>query len=228
MKMKVLGLILLLISFSQSLFCHLGELVKKHLPIENPIILDCGAHNGDTASYWKKIFPKSTILAVEGDPHMSAILFQKVKTLEGVHPFHLILSNVDGMVKFYPNLPGPGSRSQGSLYKENVSKNSRGKLSDKPITVESRTLDTFCKENGIDKIDFLFLDMQGGELQMLKASKTILPKVTFICTEVLFAPLYVDAPLYSEVDTFLKSQGFVQVGIHKKSKWADAYYVRKA
>lgn len=226
MKTKIL--IFLLVVSAASGFANPQVFAKKYLKIEDPVILDCGANDGRTAGYWKKCFPKSLILAVEADPQMAALLTQNTKNEPAIRPFHLILSDIDGLVEFYPNIPGKGTE-QGSIYKQSKDKwYWPSQVSRKPILVPSKKLDTFCKDLNIAKIDFLFLDMQGGELQMLKASKTILPQVSIICTEVFFEPCYEGMPLYPEVHAFLTSKGFVQVGIHKKRGFADVYYVKSS
>lgn len=210
-----------------SLSAHDPDIVKRYMQTETPVILDCGAHDGATARYWKNVFPGSKIYAVEADVQNARLLFQNVKGVKGIYPFHLLLSNVNGKVFFYPNTPGKGS-AQGSIYKQ--SKECWYwdlQLDDVPIEVESKTLDQFCQDNGIEKIDFLFLDMQGGELQMLKGSPKVLSKATVICSEVLFEPIYVGAPLYSEIREFLAESGFEEIALFDYQSYGDAYFVRK-
>lgn len=217
----------LLLGFAQNIFSHDPYLVRRCFSTDSPVILDCGAHNGTTARFWKSIFPNSTIYAVEADPENAYQLFYNVQNISGIYPFHLALSDTNENVVFYPNVMGRGSE-QGSLYKQ-----SRDcwfwdvQVSDLPITIPSRTLDRFCEENNIEKIDFLFLDMQGGELQMLKKSSKILPNVTLICTEVLFEPIYEGAPLYQEVKEFLELSGFEEIRMFYYDRYGDAYFVKK-
>lgn len=56
--------------------------------------------------------------------------------------------------------------------------------------------------------DFLKIDVQGGELDVLKGAQRLLDNVIVIHCEVEFAPVYQDQPLFAEVDTFLRSLGF--------------------
>jgi FkbM family methyltransferase len=94
--------------------------------------------------------------------------------------------------------------------------------------------------------DFLKLDVQGSELDILKGAKRFLKTVNVIHTEVEFLPLYKDQPLFAEIDQFLRKQGFL---FHRFASmqgralkpfikdgninaplsqhlWADAVYVR--
>jgi len=72
--------------------------------------------------------------------------------------------------------------------------------------VQTRRLDDI-KE--IESIDFLKIDVQGGELDVLKGARRHLKNVTVIESVVEFLPMYKDQPLFAEVDQELRSQGFV-------------------
>ena len=60
----------------------------------------------------------------------------------------------------------------------------------------------------VDHIDFMWLDMQGFELQMLKASEEMLSKVKCIHTEVSLKDTYKNAVHYSELRKWLEFKGF--------------------
>jgi len=77
------------------------------------------------------------------------------------------------------------------------------------IEVKVSTLDIWTKEVGIDYVDYIKIDTQGAELNILKGAAEILPTVRFIEVEVEFNPIYVGQPLFSEVDLFLREYGFV-------------------
>lgn len=57
--------------------------------------------------------------------------------------------------------------------------------------------------------DMIKIDIQGGELMALRSGIERLRDVVVIQTEVEFLPLYKDQPLFSEVEQFLRSQGFI-------------------
>jgi FkbM family methyltransferase len=98
----------------------------------------------------------------------------------------------------------------------------------------------------IEDLDYLKIDIQGGELMALTHAAAKLRLCTVIQTEVEFLPMYRDQPLFSEIEQFLRAQGFV---IHKFEQlttrtlqpllvddsiyggisqifWADAVFVR--
>lgn len=65
--------------------------------------------------------------------------------------------------------------------------------------------------------DFMKLNVQGGELEILKGGIKSLEGVLGILTEVSFVESYKERPFFSDVDAFLRSNGFAffdLVGLH--------------
>jgi hypothetical protein len=70
------------------------------------------------------------------------------------------------------------------------------------------TLDSWVQNTGLDHIDFLWLDIQGLELSMLKSSPYIIKTVKAIYTEVNLVPLYEKTELYPFLRDWLFQNGF--------------------
>jgi hypothetical protein len=70
-------------------------------------------------------------------------------------------------------------------------------------------LDSFCEEYNIQNVDFIKLDTEGSELDILKgAEKTLKNSVLGISVEVEFIKMYIDQPLFSDIDQYLRSLNF--------------------
>jgi FkbM family methyltransferase len=76
----------------------------------------------------------------------------------------------------------------------------------KEIEVETRTLDSLSE---IQHLDFLKIDVQGGELPIFRNGKSKLGKAVAVHTEVSFMPLYKDQPPFGSIDLALRELGFV-------------------
>jgi FkbM family methyltransferase len=76
-------------------------------------------------------------------------------------------------------------------------------------TTKTETADRFFRSH-LDRIDFLKLDTQGTELEILKGARDYLSegRIAVIKTEVSLQPVYRDQCTFSEIDRFLKEQGF--------------------
>lgn len=72
--------------------------------------------------------------------------------------------------------------------------------------VQTRRLDDV---EGLGDVDFMKLDVQGGELMVLQGAERVLSDVSVIQVEVEFLELYENQPLFADVDRFLRGQGFV-------------------
>lgn len=110
-------------------------------------------------------------------------------------------------------------------------------------TLRTVRLDDLPETEGAD---FIKIDIQGGELMALSNATARLAGVVAIQTEVEFLEMYVDQPLFSDVDQFLRRHGFMLHKFHpltgriiqplvrnndvyaegNQLTWADAVYIR--
>lgn len=83
---------------------------------------------------------------------------------------------------------------------------------EKIIKINVDTLDNQLKLAQINDIDFIKIDTQGSELPILKGAADTLKNGVF-GLEVEFAPIYVGQPLFSDIDSYLRSFGFQLFGL---------------
>lgn len=76
------------------------------------------------------------------------------------------------------------------------------------VDVETTTVDAFCTERKIPYVDFLKIDVQGGEYELLEGAAAMLANTGVINVEVSFVPQYKDQKLFSHVDLQLREHGF--------------------
>jgi hypothetical protein len=60
----------------------------------------------------------------------------------------------------------------------------------------------------IERVDFLKMDVQGAELDVLRGATRLLGSALVVQTEVEFLPMYKDQPLFADVDAELRARGF--------------------
>jgi FkbM family methyltransferase len=98
----------------------------------------------------------------------------------------------------------------------------------------------------IDDVDFIKIDVQGGELAILRHAARALSAALLIQAEVEFVELYKGQPMFADVDVFLRKEGFqfhtfdgfggrsfrtlvvdgkIHAGI-RQYLWSDALYIR--
>jgi FkbM family methyltransferase len=72
--------------------------------------------------------------------------------------------------------------------------------------IDTHRLDDIKEISGVD---YLKIDVQGAELEVLKGAVRTLQGTLVVQTEVEFVPIYRRQPLFAEVDQFLRAHGFM-------------------
>jgi FkbM family methyltransferase len=83
----------------------------------------------------------------------------------------------------------------------------------------TRRLDDIAE---IDGLDFLKIDIQGGELAVFQNGRAKLAQAVAIQTEVSFVTLYAGQPALGEVDVELRAQGFIPHCFAAVKQWPIA------
>lgn len=77
------------------------------------------------------------------------------------------------------------------------------------IDLDTTGFDSFASENNIDYVDFIKLDTESAELDILKGAIGSLRKsIMGLSIEIWFQPWHLGQPVFSEVDSFLRPLGF--------------------
>ena len=89
----------------------------------------------------------------------------------------------------------------------------------KIISMEVSTLDQ-CLEKHNRDVDFIKLDTQGSELEILQGGRGVLEKsVLGIEIEIEFFQLYQDQPIFQDIVSFLKENGFQFIDFTNLQRW---------
>ena len=191
--------------------------VKKFLP-SNPLIVEGGAHIGKDTLEMAEIWPGGKIFAFEPVPSLHTQLVAKTRTVNNVHCYPVALSDFTGSTTMYVSSGDSDGSSSLLMPKEHIYEHPNVRFSEK-IQVETITLDEWADKQGIDHVDFLWLDMQGHELAVLKASPRMLGSARAIHTEVSLKETYKGVPLYPEFRHWMENKGFKV--IREALPWPD-------
>ena len=172
------------------------------------VILDIGARDG-AESYYTPLAGQLKVIGFDdsaeeecqpGDP--AAIQYQHHNT---------ILAGQHGRGKFF-KAAWPFSSG---LHKPNMKYYERLPCRDNMVVVEeldleTTTLDCFSKTLSDDHIDFIKIDVEGAELEVLAAGSSMLrdKRVLGIKTEFWWDPILRGQPAFAELDMFLRANGF--------------------
>jgi FkbM family methyltransferase len=95
---------------------------------------------------------------------------------------------------------------KGRLYPPNFGEHFFQVLRTEPVEV--RTLERFAREQHLDHIDYLKIDVEGSEYEVLAGAGAFLGAISVIKAEVCFIPFRKGQKLFSEVDLLLRGRGF--------------------
>ncbi len=88
------------------------------------------------------------------------------------------------------------------------------------VEVEVTDIDSLMAEHGIDYIDFMKLDVEGAELDVLKgAGKALSDSLLGLTIEVWFHQEHVGRPLFSDIDAHLRHFGFTLFDFREVNRW---------
>ena len=100
------------------------------------------------------------------------------------------------------------------------------------LEINCISLAQFVQEQQLSRIDFLKLDTQGSELDILRGGGDFLREISIIKCEVEFVQLYEGQPLFDEVVGTLASYGFrfftfeESAEVYKKRIWSDCMFIQ--
>ncbi len=211
------------------------ELAKAYLP-SSPTILEAGSFTGHDTIRLATVWPHGTVHAFEPVPDIFQQLKNNTLSHKNIHCYQLALSDRVGTAQLYrsekPNKPGKTTQASSLLAPKERLTHSAIIFPD-TITITTTTIDAWAGENSLSHIDFLWLDLQGYELPVLKAAAHILPTVKALYCEVQFIESYAGNPLYPEVRAWLEEQGFTMVARdfeegEAKSFFGNTLFARKS
>jgi hypothetical protein len=75
----------------------------------------------------------------------------------------------------------------------------------------------------VQQADYLKIDVQGAECDVFKGAANLLKEIMIIHTEVEFIPVYMNQPLFGDVDLILRQNGFLFHRFHKHAMAGRAF-----
>lgn len=176
-------------------------------------------------------FPKIKVVDVgamllEGSPPVYAPLIEKgLATVIGFEPVQTECDRLNSVFgsdhRFLPYVIGNGTRRTfhvcnftmtSSIYEPNLPLAEKFQnLGNLLQVVRSEEVATHRLDDleAVHGADFLKLDVQGAEFDILLGAEQTLAETVLIETEVEFVPIYKEQPLFAEVDQLLRKNGFL-------------------
>ncbi|NGX60196.1 MAG: 2-O-methyltransferase NoeI [Chlamydiae bacterium] len=186
------------------------KIAKSHLP-SDPIVFEAGAYNGSDTMKIASFFPEGKIYTFEPIAENFTEVLRATKSYKNIYPSQLALSNENGKAVFYVSeyvsSPKFLCGSSSLLPPKEHLKYDHNIIFSRAINVNTITIDWFAQSLGIDHIDFIWFDLQGFELNTLKAS-ALAQEARVIYSEVEFIEAYEGQYLYEDLKKWLQENNF--------------------
>lgn len=175
-------------------------------------LLDVGAHFGQFSSEFVKAFPLCKPTLVEANPHC----VQRLETSR--FPFRIFAaSNRLGTGRFFLNKTDPTSTGN-SLYREKTHHYADSNI--EPIDVPLKTLDS---EFSNEIFDFIKVDVQGSELDVIQGGERLFRRARHVLLEISLVDYNENSPQASVVIRKMQSLGFQMLDILEYHQSPELY-----
>ena len=187
------------------------EKLKGLVQKSAPAILEIGCNDGEHTLWFLNAFEAPRIFCFEPEPRAISRFKRNVGCRSGVTLVPLAVSDTNGSVEFYQSSGQPpwegfdhlektGWDYSGSIKKPKEHLNVLPWIKyESKIRVPTKTIDAWNEEVGLKMIDFIWMDVQGAELSVIRGMEKTLSKVRYLYTEYSDKEMYEGQPTLKQI-----------------------------
>ena len=208
-------------------------LEHKFNPKEGNIVIDVGAHIGHyTLKASSLVGVNGKVLAIEADPSNYDILNRNIdlnKFTNATAVNYAAYSKEEKIKLYLPSKEEEEEEKELSHTKYNTIIQDRAHNETKFVEVQANTLDYLLQSNGIkhEKVNWIKIDVEGAEFEVLKGAKDILSKSYNISLLIEIHNLSAaNTNLYEPIKEFLNSYNY-KIDFEKIAKSGEKHIIAK-
>ncbi len=196
-----------------------------NIPIRG--IIHIGAHEAEEYDDYKNISVEKMVW-IEANPDLIPYLENKFKDVENIVIFNEAIFDVEKKVTF---------KISNNLQSSSILnlKEHKRLFPDvhyvKEIETTTKRFDTLCLEKKININDYNFLnvDVQGADLNVILSFGELLDKIDFVYSEINTVEVYENCHTLDVFDEIMDKHGFKRTMLHvyHGGGWGDALYIKK-
>jgi len=189
-------------------------------------VIHVGGHYGEEYNTYKNINSINNIVFFEPDEDSFEKLKEKTSHDKSVSCFKKALGPFAGTAIFHRS-PDCEGQANSMLKPHKVSDIYPSIVFTNTSIVEVEPLDNYEFDS---TFNFLNMDVQGAELNVLLGASSTLKNIQYITTEVNTGELYKNCALIEDLDYFLGKYNFkrVETGLEVETQtWGDALYIKE-
>ena len=206
---------------AKNLSFDLQQLADKY-QLEIQGLIHIGAHYGQEYEIYQKL---NIVNLVFFEPLTKNFEILKSHVGENVKLFHKALGNENKRIKMYVESANNGMSSSVLQPKKHLEQYPEI-IFEREEIVEMVRLDDILEDK--QNYNFLTIDVQGYELEVLKGSRETLKNINYILTEVNRDELYENCARVEQLDEFLGRFDFQRLETNWEGEtWGDAFYLKQ-
>jgi FkbM family methyltransferase len=158
---------------------HEDDIIERFLPKQGDIVVDIGAHMGRyTIISSKRVGANGKVVAIEAHPSNFEMLNSNIKLnqLTNVTPLNYAVYSKETKIKLYLPDEESGYTMHHSIMSNYVFTKYKDKTGDKFVEVSTNTLDYLLQLKGITDVNWIKIDVEGAEFEVLKGATNVLSK----------------------------------------------------
>lgn len=175
--------------------------IRRQVGTETPTVLEIGCNGGGDTLWFLEMFAAPRLYCFEPDPRAIARFRRQVGERHDVQLFEMALSDRNGTVTFHqsggrPDTEGRGPMTEGWDQSGSI-RAPKAHLEvhpwvtfDETIEVPTSTLDSWRDAHGIGPVDFIWMDVQGAEIDVFRGGPRTLADTRLLYTEFSDEELY--------------------------------------
>lgn len=167
-----------------------------------PVLFDVGANHGQTAKRLRKVFPLGRIWCFEPQPELAAEIADWGDPLITVET--AALSDRNGTAKLHLNTFDQAASLMAVSASGGYDSGIFAPAGE--MAVPTVNIDTYCRDHGISRIDYLKIDAQGLTREILNGAANLLEggKINVIRVEILLGDFYERIDTFADIEACLK------------------------
>lgn len=199
------------------------DYIKNYTSLEVRNVFEIGANYAQDALVCAEEFhvDSKNVYVFEAHPE----IYKSVKQLHEFQCYNYAVYNTTGTMKF--GLCRVDDQNTGT---SSLMDNEKWKY-EKYVDVKTIRMDEFLKEKGISNVDFLKLDVEGANWEVLDGFGDMLECIGAIQTEAEHLSVYKKGKLFKDIQRLLESVGFQMVlyeryGVQSDSLWIHNNFLK--